>query len=91
MPEASNLSKSYGKFTALNDLNLTVKEGEIFCLLVANEAGNSTTINLFLNFIEPSGGRASINSLDVTEYARETKQQLSYIPENLMLYSLLVR
>lgn len=86
MLEASNLSKHYGNFTALNDLNLTVKEGEIFCLLGANGAGKSTTINLFLNFIEPSGGKASIKSLDVTEYSRETKQMLSYIPENLMLY-----
>lgn len=86
MMEASNLSKSYGNFTALNGLNLTVKEGEIFCLLGANGSVKPTTINLFLNFVEPRGGRASINSLDVPEHARETKQQLSYIPESLILY-----
>lgn len=86
MLEAINLTKKYGAFTALNALNLTVSSGDIFCLLGANGAGKSTTINLFLNFIEPSDGQATIKSLDVTQYANETKQMLSYIPENLMLY-----
>jgi ABC-2 type transport system ATP-binding protein len=86
MLKANSLTKKYGSFTALNNLNLTVKEGEIFCLLGANGAGKSTAINLFLNFIDPSGGSASINSLDVTEHPRNTKELLSYIPENLMLY-----
>lgn len=86
MLNAINLTKKYGNFTALNSLNLSVSEGDIFCLLGANGAGKSTTINLFLNFIEPSGGKASIKSLDVTQFASETKKMLSYIPENLMLY-----
>lgn len=86
MLQATDLTKKYGSFTALNALNLSVKEGDIFCLLGANGAGKSTTINLFLNFIEPTAGSASINSLDVTRHGKETKQLLSYIPENLMLY-----
>ncbi len=86
MLQATNLTKKYGNFTALNSLNLSVNEGEIFCLLGANGAGKSTTINLFLNFIEPTDGTASIQSMDVTKHAKETKQMLSYIPENLMLY-----
>ncbi|MAO18482.1 ABC transporter ATP-binding protein [Flagellimonas marinaquae] len=86
MLEAIDLTKKYGGFTALDSLNLTVDEGDIFCLLGANGAGKSTTINLFLNFIEPTSGRALINGLDVTEHARKTKQWLSYIPENLQLY-----
>ncbi|MDN5210412.1 ABC transporter ATP-binding protein [Fulvivirgaceae bacterium BMA12] len=86
MLQAKNLTKKYGNFTALNGLNLSVEAGDIFCLLGANGAGKSTTINLFLNFIDPSEGQATIGSLDVTEYTKETKQLLSYIPENLMLY-----
>ncbi len=86
MLQAINLTKKYGNFTALNALNLSVKEGDIFCLLGANGAGKSTTINLFLNFIDPTEGQATIGSLDVTKNAKETKQLLSYIPENLMLY-----
>lgn len=86
MLEAKNLSKAYGDFTALYNLNLHVKGGEIFCLLGANGAGKSTTINLFLNFIQASGGEATIGTLDVAKFPKETKQLLSYIPENLMLY-----
>ncbi|ELR69402.1 Putative ABC transporter ATP-binding protein [Fulvivirga imtechensis AK7] len=86
MLQATNLTKKYGDFTALNGLNLSINSGDIFCLLGANGAGKSTTINLFLNFIEPSGGQATINSMDVKQYPKETKQLLSYIPENLMLY-----
>ncbi|RKF04427.1 ABC-2 type transport system ATP-binding protein [Tenacibaculum lutimaris] len=81
-----DLTKKYGDFTALNKLNLKVNEGEIFCLLGANGAGKSTTINLLLNFITPSSGKAFINGLNVTDNARETKAFLTYIPENLMLY-----
>lgn len=86
MLQASNLTKKYGSFTALHALDLSVKEGEIFCLLGANGAGKSTTINLFLNFIEPTDGQATIGSMDVSKHAKQTKQMLSYIPENLMLY-----
>ncbi|UII34620.1 ABC transporter ATP-binding protein [Fulvivirga ulvae] len=87
MLKATNLTKKYGNFTALNALNLSVEAGDIFCLLGANGAGKSTTINLFLNFIEPTTGEAAINSMNVTQYPGETKQVLAYIPENLMLYS----
>ena len=86
MLEAKNLSKSYNNFQALADLNLTVSSGEIFCLLGANGAGKSTTINLFMGFIKPSSGHVMINELDVVEQPKETKKFLAYIPENLMLY-----
>lgn len=59
-----NLSRTDEKFvnyTAINDLSFTVKEGEILCLLGANGAGKSTTINILLNFIKPSTGAAKIN------------------------------
>jgi ABC-2 type transport system ATP-binding protein len=86
MLEAIDLTKKYGDFIALKSLNLTIKEGEIFCLLGANGAGKSTTINLFLNFIDATHGKAMINDMDVAKHIKETKQLLSYIPENLMLY-----
>ena len=86
MLEARDLTKRYGDFTALHPLNLTVRPGDIYCLLGANGAGKSTTINLFLDFIEPSGGAAFINGRAVREHGPATKQDLAYIPENLMLY-----
>ena len=86
MLEAQNLSKNYGGQVALNNLNLTIKKGEIFALLGQNGAGKTTTINLFLGFIKPSSGSAQIDGLAVTENGLETKKHLAYIPENVMLY-----
>ena len=82
----NNLTKSYGDFTALDALNLEVKEGEIYCLLGANGAGKTTTINLLLGFIRPTSGNAYINNINVAEHPKDTKAHLAYIPENLMLY-----
>ncbi|TAI49253.1 ABC transporter ATP-binding protein [Flagellimonas allohymeniacidonis] len=82
----NNLSKRYGDQTALENLNLNIKEGDIYCLLGANGAGKTTTINLLLGFIEPSSGSAFINQLSVHENLKATKRFLAYIPENLMLY-----
>jgi ABC-2 type transport system ATP-binding protein len=86
MLEAKNLTKKYGSHTALNNLNLTIQEGEIFALLGQNGAGKTTTINLFLGFIEPSGGMAAINGISVAEQPQEIKKYLAYIPETVMLY-----
>ena len=86
MLQAIDLSKKYGTQVALDRLNLTVAPGEVFCLLGASGAGKTTTINLFLNFIHPSGGSARINGLDVTERPLETKRFVAYIPEQVMLY-----
>jgi ABC-2 type transport system ATP-binding protein len=83
---AQNLSKKYGNFTALENLNLNIAPGEIFCMLGSNGAGKTTTVNLFLNFIKPTGGVAFINGLDVNQSPIQSKKYLSYIPEQLMLY-----
>ncbi len=85
MLEAIELSKAYGGNVA-NALDLHIHQGEIFCLLGANAAGKTTTINLFLNFIPPSSGTAKINGLNVVEHPLETKRYLAYIPEQVMLY-----
>ena len=86
MISINNLTKKYGDLIALDQLNLQVKEGEIYCLLGANGAGKTTTINLLLGFIEPTSGSAFINKLDISENSKTTKNFLAYIPENLMLY-----
>lgn len=86
MLKAVDLVKQYGAHTALQGLNLTVEPGEVFCLLGANGAGKSTTINLFLNFISPTSGQAFVHNLDVMKHSQQTKQFLGYIPEQVMLY-----
>lgn len=83
---ATGLVKSYDGFLALKGLNLSIKQGDVYCLLGANGAGKTTTIQLFLGFIEPTSGHAQINGLDVKSHPIETKRVLAYIPENVMLY-----
>lgn len=86
MLKADGLTKRYGEKIALHPLNLNIKEGEIFALLGQNGAGKTTTINLFLGFIEPTGGYAKVNNIPVVGNAINTKKHLAYIPETVMLY-----
>jgi ABC-2 type transport system ATP-binding protein len=86
MLRAENLVKRFGSVTVLKNLNLTVKQGEVFALLGQNGAGKTTTINLFLGFIEPTEGNTFINGISVQDQPVETKKYLSYIPETVMLY-----
>ncbi len=86
MLQAIDLTKKYGDFTAVKSLNLSIDPGQIFCLLGANGAGKSTTINLFLNFIGATKGKALVGNMDVKANPKKTKGLISYIPENLMLY-----
>lgn len=86
MLEAISLSKNYGDYHALRNLNLAVNAGEVYCLLGQNGAGKTTTINLFLGFIEPSEGKILINNEYVTSGDELRRQHLAYIPEVVMLY-----
>jgi ABC-2 type transport system ATP-binding protein len=83
---AQNLSKHYGEHPALQNLNLNIEAGEIFCLLGQNGAGKTTTINCFLGFTSPSAGLAMINGIDVAQSPQASKQHLAYLPEVVMLY-----
>ncbi|MEM1021869.1 MAG: ATP-binding cassette domain-containing protein, partial [Pseudomonadota bacterium] len=83
---AEKLSKSFDGVTALDQLDLRVETGEIFCLLGANGAGKTTTINLFLGFVEPSAGRAMVDGIDVFADPISTRKDLAYIAEQVALY-----
>jgi ABC-2 type transport system ATP-binding protein len=86
MLEARELTKTYDGVVALDALTLKVEPGEVYCLLGANGAGKTTTINLFLNFVPPTAGTATVRGLDVVKEPLETKKYLAYIPEQVMLY-----
>jgi len=86
MLEAIELSKKYDSTYALIDLNLSLKPGEVYCLLGQNGAGKTTTINLFLGIISPTGGKALINGVEVKP-GNDTNQMIAYIPEVVQLYS----
>lgn len=86
MIEAKGLTKRYESHLALDGLDLLVRPGEVFALFGGNGAGKSTTINLFLGFIPPSGGQALINGVDVGQRPAEARRHLAYVAENVMLY-----
>jgi ABC-2 type transport system ATP-binding protein len=84
--QAVSLTKQYNGYTAVNGLNMTLRQGEIFCLLGQNGAGKTTTINLFLGFVEPSSGVALIKGVEVRPGNTETRKFIAYIPEVVQLY-----
>lgn len=89
MLQANALSKNFGETRALENVTLHVAPGDIYCLLGANGAGKTTLINVFLNFLQPTSGSAQVNNRDVTAEPLQTKRDIAYIPEQVMLYGVL--
>jgi len=87
MLQAIELSKRYEDgHLALDNLNLTVETGQIYAMLGGNGAGKTTAINLFLNFIEPTSGRAVVDGIVTHEEPLKAKERIAYVSENVMLY-----
>lgn len=83
---AQNLSKTYGKQTAVQDLNFRLEEGQIVGFLGPNGAGKSTTLKMLLGLIQPSSGSVQIDGKDPQDQAIELKKQIGYLAENNPLY-----
>lgn len=86
---AENLTKTFGTHTVLDNLNLQIQKGEVFCLLGSNGAGKSTTINIFLGFIPATSGKAFIDGQQVSLNNQATRNLVAYIPEIVNLYGTL--
>ncbi|MBF0198366.1 MAG: ABC transporter ATP-binding protein [Planctomycetes bacterium] len=86
MIECHNLTKYYDKFKALDDLNLSIAEGEIFGFIGPNGAGKSTTIKVLTGLLQPTKGSATINGLDCASGAKELRYQVGYMPDNFGVY-----
>ena len=71
-----NVSKKFNNLQVLNDINLKVSAGEVFCLLGKNGAGKSTIINIIANLIEPDFGTVSINGLNYMDSNLEIKKMV---------------
>ncbi|NLF75558.1 MAG: ABC transporter ATP-binding protein [Chloroflexi bacterium] len=83
--ETNNLTHRYGKFVAVQDLNLQVYQGEIFGFLGPNGAGKTTTIRTLLDFIRPSSGSASIFGMDTVRDSVAIRGRIGYLPSELTL------
>lgn len=84
--ETQNLTKDYGKHSAVKGLTFSVQEGEVFGFLGPNGAGKTTTILMLLGLTQPSGGAAKVCGLDPVRNAREVKRMVGYLPENVGFY-----
>lgn len=81
-----NLTKFYGKYQGVIDLNFEVKEGEVFGYLGPNGAGKTTTIRSILGFIKPKKGKIFIFGKDIEKEGYKIKKKTGYIPGDLALY-----
>lgn len=83
----TNLTKSYGKSRGIKNVNLEIKEGEIYGFIGPNGAGKSTTIKTLLNFIFPTSGSAKILGKDIVSESKLIKEFTSYVPSEVRYYS----
>jgi ABC-2 type transport system ATP-binding protein len=84
--ETHSLTKKYGDFTAVDELNLSVLEGEIFGFLGPNGAGKTTTILMLMGLSVPTGGTAVVAGYDIVEDSRKVRRVASVLPEYSSLY-----
>jgi ABC-2 type transport system ATP-binding protein len=81
-----NLTKVYGKRTALDHVSFEVPEGEIFGFVGPNGAGKTTTLRILASLLEPSGGHASIGGVDVVKEPDLVHSRLGYMPDFFGVY-----
>ena len=79
--EVEQITKRFGKFTAVDHVSFNVEHGEIFGLLGPNGAGKSTLIRMLTTLIEPTEGTARINGHDVVESPDEVRESIGVIPQ----------
>ena len=86
MIKLTNLTKVYGKLTAVNSINLTVQPGEVFGFLGPNGAGKTTTIKMMAGLLQPTAGSIEICGFDVQNNALAAKAVTGFIPDRPYLY-----
>jgi ABC-2 type transport system ATP-binding protein len=84
--EVQHLTKRYGRFTAVEDVNFRVERGEILGFLGPNGAGKSTTMRILTGYMPASEGKAIVAGYDVFESPVEAKRRTGYLPETPPLY-----
>ncbi len=84
--ETGHLVKRFGAVTAVNDVSITVREGEIFGFLGPNGAGKTTTMRLLTGVLTPDAGTVQICGIDIHRHPLEAKMQMGVIPENSTVY-----
>jgi ABC-2 type transport system ATP-binding protein len=82
----TGLTKHYGKFTAVNGIDLEVPRGELFGLLGPNGAGKTTTLRMIAGILRPTSGVVEVGGVDIQRHPLEAKARLGYIPDRPFVY-----
>ena len=86
MIRLAGLTKRYGKFTAVDGIDLEVPRGELFGLLGPNGAGKSTTLRMIAGILRPTSGTVLVGGIDIQQRPLEAKARLGYIPDRPFVY-----
>jgi len=84
--EINNVTKRFGKVTALRDISLQVAEGEVFAYIGPNGAGKSTTIRVLLGILQANAGQAKVFGKDAWKDAVEIHKRIAYVPGDVNLW-----
>ena len=86
MIEIKKLTRYYGSLAALQDLDLDIREGDIFGFIGPNGAGKTTTMRILATLLEPTSGAAFIDGLDVTKKGKQVRRAVGYMPDFMGVY-----
>jgi ABC-2 type transport system ATP-binding protein len=87
--QVSQLRKTFGQFTAVEDVSFTVPNGEIFGLLGPNGAGKTTTLKCLCTLMQPDRGEIFLSGINVLQWPRAARQRLGYIAQDIALDKML--
>ena len=79
--ETSGLTRRFGNLTAVDGLNLTVAEGEVFGLLGPNGAGKTTVIKMLTTLLPPTAGTATVAGFDIRQRPAQVRASIGYVPQ----------
>ncbi len=89
MLEIKNLTKKFGEKVAVDNIDLSVKSGEIYGFLGPNGAGKTTTIKMIVGMLMPDGGSISVDGIDAIHDDVEAKRQIAYVPDSPEIYDIM--
>ena len=84
--DARGLTRRFGRFTAVDAITFSVREGEVFGFLGANGAGKTTAIRMLIGLLAPTAGSASVAGHDVATRAEEVRRRIGYMSQRFSLY-----
>jgi len=85
--QTEGLTRTFGRFVAVDRVSIAVRQGEIFGFLGANGAGKTTLIRMLCGLLRPSSGRAIVAGLDVYRQSEQIKQNIGYMSQKFSLYA----